>query len=173
MEGNWGRRSRSGQRGARPSWRNGGADVGPFRATITLPPTSTRWTGKGDPLAYHFPGDDGLTVEWQGGDPGGEYVLISGGNDDGVIAEPSYFSFTCAERADKGKFTVPPLVLEPMRRSGSRSVFVEFRAVSFPRTFQARGLDAGWLAYEFLDALGFLVDLGVDAKAGRLTKHSR
>lgn len=79
----------------------GSAEVGSFRATIQLPPDPFRWSNLPDPNQGHeVSSSQDLTITWSGGDRTGEYVVISGGTDDGV--SPRVSSFTCTERAGGG-----------------------------------------------------------------------
>jgi hypothetical protein len=127
----------------------GGADIGPFQATILLPPDPFRWSNLPDPhQSYEVSSSQDTTITWSGGDPAREYVVISGDTDNGVSAVST--SFTCTERADRGSFSVPAGVLQSVKRglAPPRYLYVGVAAWSLPGRFQARGLDRGELLYE-------------------------
>jgi uncharacterized protein (TIGR03437 family) len=84
---------------------NGGRDLGPFRATFSLPEVGFSWTNQ-DRLNVHP--DEGLRISWKGGVTGG-YVVIWGafsveGYDGGTDRQGGFF---CVERVEKGTFLVP------------------------------------------------------------------
>ena len=87
----------------------GGADVGPFTATVSFAnplivvanPSALASIDRSQPL----------TVSWSGGNPG-TYVYITGTSTSsplGILA-----SFTCMAPADAGRFTVPSYVLSAL-----------------------------------------------------------
>jgi uncharacterized protein (TIGR03437 family) len=140
----------------------GGSDVGPFQTTIRLPPEPLRWTNIPSEIEIIETTKD-MTIEWSGGDPGREYVIISGG------AESSFGGnrFICTERSDKGSFTVPSRILQSMIRGIlPREVWfpgpavyatVSVAAHSLPVRFQAGELDIGevWYDAESFETLRF------------------
>jgi hypothetical protein len=115
----------------------GGTQVGPFSATLAIPPPFT-WTNQG--AVSGVDRNAGLTIEWSGGDSSG-YVQISGSasavNGAGTL-------FNCAAPIGAGRFTVPPTVLLslPASAGGALSVSNFMR----PQSFSASGLDAGLLS---------------------------
>jgi len=90
----------------------GGADVGSFSSSYTMPPAFA-WTNQSN-LATIVRAN-GATVTWTGGDPAG-YVTISGQSElNGATAATSVsVSFTCTARVTDGSFTIPPVVLLAM-----------------------------------------------------------
>ena len=98
----------------------GGADVGPFRASVAASPGFSLTGVSGSRSA-------GLTVSWAGA---AEQVAISSG------------SFSCLASGSAGTFTVPAPVLANL----PAQLPVEVASV-YQATFTARGLDAGLLRY--------------------------
>ncbi len=128
---------------------SGGADVGTFRSTLTLPPLLV-WTNQ-DSITNINRGQ-GLLITWSGGDPNREYVLIIGSST--VLSPVVGVTFICTERVAAGRFTVPVEVLSVLPPSavqqgiptgflsvGSAPVFGDLNR------FTARGLDAGYFTY--------------------------
>jgi len=108
----------------------GGTDVGPFQATLTVPPVFTSTVESSSA---------GARAAWTGGDPEG-YVTIQGG-----AASPTtsaVASFVCTERVSAGQFTVPPEVLLGLPAAPSLSTFYQPTAI-----FHARGLDIGQISF--------------------------
>jgi uncharacterized protein (TIGR03437 family) len=86
----------------------GGRDVGPFRATVTVPPQpSFTWTNRSELNSARI--SDGIPVTWLGGDPSG-YVMIGGWFESGGEAWGNG-GFICHEQVEKGTFTLPPALL--------------------------------------------------------------
>jgi hypothetical protein len=87
----------------------GGADVGAFTATYTMPPPFI-WTNQSSNTTVNRA--SGLTINWTGGDPAG-YVTIAGSSTayGSTAATSTTVSFTCTARVSDGSFTVPPVVL--------------------------------------------------------------
>jgi uncharacterized protein (TIGR03437 family) len=112
----------------------GGADVGPFRATISFPAELTSTVQQSAAAT---------TVNWRGGDPGG-YVVIQGSAQSPAGARTS---FSCVERTSAGQFTLPPYVLSSLPASpGDISGLVA--AGSSPQNrFKAPGLDLGYFSF--------------------------
>lgn len=112
----------------------GGADVGPFRATITFPAELTSTVQQSAA---------GTTVNWRGGDPAG-YVAIQGSapSTPGVRT-----SFSCVERASAGQFTVPPYVLSSLPASPSEISALIVAGSSPQNRFKAPGLDLGYFSF--------------------------
>ncbi len=112
----------------------GGADVGPFHATITFPAelsSTLQQTASA------------TTVRWQGGDPSG-YVVIQGS-----AQAPSGVStgFSCVERASAGQFTVPPYVLSSLPASPGDITALIAAGTSPQNRFKAPGLDLGLFSF--------------------------
>ena len=123
----------------------GGADIGAFNATLTLPPPLT-WTDEMSITTVTRA--NGVTVHWNGGDPAG-YVQITGTSFAGTSAANTVGAiFTCTARTSDGSFTVPPVVLLLLPPSGMVAGFtlpgtLAVSSVSTPVQFQASGLDYG------------------------------
>ena len=84
----------------------GGADVGPFTSTLTVPPAFV-WTDMDSITSVTRA--SGVTVNWTGGQG---YVLIEGYSE--ILASQTTgpgASFICLAPASAGSFTVPPNVL--------------------------------------------------------------
>jgi hypothetical protein len=110
----------------------GGADVGPFSATINLSNPLLVWTNQG--AAATVRRSQGLAVTWTGGNPG-SYVYITGSAVSGTQAS----GFTCMAAVEAGQFTVPPYILLALP-SGRGGVGVQN---SFWTPLPASGLDVG------------------------------
>jgi hypothetical protein len=111
---------------------SGGSDVGPFKATLTVPAELTATVQQSAA---------GATVNWRGGDPAA-YVVIQGS----VPAPGSRVSFSCTERAGAGQFTVPGWVLASLGAAPDISV-VMATGSSPQNRFQAPGLDLGFFNF--------------------------
>jgi hypothetical protein len=86
----------------------GGPGLAPFQATFQVPSSTFVWT---DREAFSTPGPDGFTISWSVADPDAGHIVIYGNLAlDGAISGATLF--TCAERPDKGSFTIPYTVLE-------------------------------------------------------------
>ena len=116
----------------------GGTDVGPFSASLTVPPPLT-WTNQ-TALTSITPGVP-FTVNWTAGDPN-SYVAI-----EGLAANTStnlFAIFACVEHAAAGAFTVPGYITASLP-AGVGGVGVNQNGV--PSRFGAPGIDAGYFAY--------------------------
>jgi len=127
----------------------GGADVGPFRAALTIP-SPLIWTNRNDISV--IPRSQDLTLIWSGGGDR-EVVAILG-----TSATPAAgvgARFICTERAGAGRFTVPAHVVSALPLSGSSEgvpigfVMLGSTAAETNR-FQAPGLDVGFFTYGLL-----------------------
>jgi uncharacterized protein (TIGR03437 family) len=125
--------------------------VGPFKATITLPPMLT-WTNQTGLASLDRTQD--LTVTWSGGIPDKEFALIVGLSSNGQVTA----GFLCAEKVSAGQFTVPAWVLSSLPATalftgGGQSMLGGLLAVgtaSFTNVgrFTGLGLDFGVITYE-------------------------
>ncbi|HET8548136.1 MAG TPA: hypothetical protein VFL57_09040 [Bryobacteraceae bacterium] len=116
---------------------SGGADVGQFRATFTIPPELTTTIQRAA---------IGITVSWRGGDPAG-LLTISGSGQDSF--GPSPF-FTCTERVAAGRFTVPDYVLASV--PANLSINVAAVPGSSPQArFRAPGVDVGYILFSSIE----------------------
>jgi hypothetical protein len=114
----------------------GGADVGPFRAALTIP---TAFTSTVQRSAA------GVRVTWTGGTPSGIVIMEGTGapGPNGAIAR-----FTCAERAAAGQFTLPTEVLLSLPADTPDHAGLNVSAYSPTTTvFRARGLDFGQFSF--------------------------
>jgi uncharacterized protein (TIGR03437 family) len=128
---------------------SGGADVGGFNATYTLPPLFT-WNEQ--PTITSVTRSNGVTVTWSGGSSSA-YVIISGTSTAGATSGglPIGASFTCTAHVSDGSFTVPPAVLLALPPSGSTlpgSLYVE--TYDYAPFGPPPGLDAAVVASFFL-----------------------
>lgn len=112
----------------------GGADVGPFTATVNLPNPILTWTNQS--AAATVTRANGLTVTWTGGGPG-TYVYISGSSAGNGVAG----GFSCYAPQSALQFTVPSYVLSVLP-AGQGSVLLE-NLPSYT-TFSAQGLQYGY-----------------------------
>jgi uncharacterized protein (TIGR03437 family) len=117
---------------------SGGANVGPFTATVTVPTPVLNWTNQS--TAATITRTQGLQVTWSGGAPG-SYVHINGSASIGSAVG----SFDCYAPQSALQFTVPPFVLSALP-AGKGVAALQNLAPYAP--FSAPGLDTG-------DGLGF------------------
>jgi hypothetical protein len=111
---------------------SGGADVGPFTATINLSPLLA-WTNTS--AAATIDRTQGLLLTWTGGNPG-TYVYIGGTS----LSTPTLgVGYTCLAPVDAGQFTVPSYILSalPAGNGGTSLQNVLYSTLS------ASGLDVG------------------------------
>ncbi|MCW5983345.1 MAG: hypothetical protein KIT09_34960 [Bryobacteraceae bacterium] len=137
---------------------SGGADVGPFRATLAIP-APVEWTNQASFAAGVSRGAE-LTVEWTGGDPEREFVFIAGASMDGQFGATR--GFVCSESAGAHRFQVPRSIvgLLPASRpapgvDGGPTAFLAVGTQLLPAAgkFTAPGLDAGYFLYASQTAL--------------------
>jgi hypothetical protein len=121
----------------------GGADVGPFTASIDVT-GDLLWTNKA--AAAVVDRSVPLDVTWSGG-AGSGYVMFGGA----VASDLTGVSrlFACVEDIRKGRFTVPAYVLSALPGAGNGYLFLGSHPLQ--HQFSATGLDAG-----------FIVDLASD-----------
>lgn len=114
----------------------GSADVGPFRATLTVPNTFTSTVQRS--VA-------GVKVVWTGGSPSG-VVIIEGTGAPGLSgASPR---FVCTERVAAGQFTIPAEVLLSLPpETADHAGLTVSASSSTATTFRARGLDFGQFSF--------------------------
>ncbi len=126
----------------------GGADVGPFIATLTIPAPSFAWTNADADTTITV--SAGVDIQWVGGDPAGQ-VMITGS---ASVSDPTTFqisaigSFTCSV-SNTGDFVVDSNVLGAMptatgsqKLSGNISVSTGSTA-----SFTAPGIDQGVILF--------------------------
>jgi len=125
---------------------NGGADVGPFRATLRISnPVVWDRASVADTIARN----QDLRISWSGG-AATDFVQILG-----ISSRTSPdvgAAFLCTERAQAGSFTVPSLVLSalPASQPMSGMLMVGSSPLLEPNKFNARGLDIGYFTYSML-----------------------
>jgi uncharacterized protein (TIGR03437 family) len=122
----------------------GGADVGAFTASLTVP-TALTWTNQtailGSPIVRTSP----LTLTWTGGDPG-SYVYITGSSVNTVNNASLGAGFFCIAPLAPGSFTIPPPVLLSVPATTSNGQgFLLMGSQSAPVSFTAQGLDLGMI----------------------------
>lgn len=113
----------------------GGANIGPFRATLSVPKPFT-------PMIQRSA--SGVKVSWTGGNPTG-IVTIDGSAStlSGVGAR-----FTCTERIAAGQFTIPVEVFLSIPPDGIDHAGLNVSATSpTVANFKARGLDYGQFSF--------------------------
>jgi hypothetical protein len=124
----------------------GGANVGPFTATIALPPALV-WTNQASIVAAGVTRSAGQTINWTGGGSSG-YVSIIGlsatGTTSGSIAE-----FICIAPVAAQSFTIPAAVLLSLPPSASIDG-IPFGSLSVgiytnPVPFTAQGLNYAFI----------------------------
>jgi hypothetical protein len=127
----------------------GGADVGPFSATLTVPPTLV-WTNADADLTVVRA--NGVDIQWTGGDPAAN-VGISGGV---TIVDPATFKITGGavfgcDVPNTGEFVVTPDVLSLMPATPTGPVAAAFSTLTIAdtagATFTASGIDMGGIIF--------------------------
>jgi hypothetical protein len=123
----------------------GGADVGAFQATATIPnPAGLTWTNRAQTVAIVRA--QGFTVNWTGA-PSDQPVIIFGGGVD--IPTNSSVVFACVAPAGSSSFTVPGVALanvpatRPNLLSSKGAVYVGALPTANPAAFPASGIDTG------------------------------
>ncbi len=115
---------------------SGGADVGPFSATLTIASPNFNWTNPS--AATTIDRTQGLLYTWTGGLPG-TYVLLGGtSTGSGVTA-----GYSCKVAVEAGQFTVPSYILLGMP-AGSGGVSIQQHDTD--SSFSAMGLDDGGIS---------------------------
>jgi uncharacterized protein (TIGR03437 family) len=110
---------------------SGGADVGPFTATLTIANPNFNWTNPS--VATAIDRTQGLLYTWTGGLPG-TYVLLGGtSTGSGVTA-----GYSCKVAVEVGQFTVPSYILLGLP-AGSGGASIQQHDTD--ASFSAKGLD--------------------------------
>jgi hypothetical protein len=128
----------------------GGADVGPLEAGLTLPPMIV-WTNQDE--ISQIPRDQDLTITWQPQDPVNEYVMIMGASDSTDFGITS--GFICSAPAETGTFTVPATILSSLMANPPwtfeglppATLFVGAAPRGDVAAFEASGIDIGYFHY--------------------------
>ena len=124
---------------------SGGADVGPFSATLEFP-RFLIWTNKDS--IDEIPRDQPLTLTWDSANPASELVQITGGSFHSSL--PVGASFTCVARASTGSFTIPAEVLSSLPQNepgGFPPSGLGIHGLPRPARFSAAGLDIANFSY--------------------------
>lgn len=111
----------------------GGANIGPFTASVVFPDPVLLWTNQS--AAATVTRTAGLPITWTGG-ASGTYVVMTGSSSSSLASG----SFTCVALVSAGQFTVPAYVLAAMP-AGSGTVTVG-NGTNF-QSFTASGLNYG------------------------------
>lgn len=113
--------------------------MGPFTATIKLPPTILKWENKDSINVIDH--SQNLDVTWSGGDPDG-FVNIVGGSALSLSPSSVGAAFVCREKTSAGRFTIPSVAMLNIPL-GTLSV-LSVGGISSVK-FTAAGLDTGTL----------------------------
>jgi uncharacterized protein (TIGR03437 family) len=127
----------------------GGADVGAFAASLTVP-TALTWTNQAAITAGPIVRGNPLTLTWTGGDPS-SFIEIIGESVNTDLSDNSLgASFFCIAPVGPGSFTIPGAVTLSLPASaGVDSIgFLELGSESTPAPFTAQGLDYGFISAE-------------------------
>jgi uncharacterized protein (TIGR03437 family) len=117
----------------------GGADVGPFSATITFPAMPALVSPVNNTTVTR---SDGMTATWTGGDPNGTVNIQVSSALDNTFTNGRRAA--CRAPAGAGTFTIPPYVLQalPAGAFGGFTINPETAAVPFTAT----GLSIGFIS---------------------------
>ncbi len=123
---------------------SGGANVGAFQTTVTMP-AALKWTNMDSIVNVNRAA--GQLINWTGGDPAGN-VTIFGYSATGTGASTISATFICTAKASDGQFTIPPATLLSLPVSGTNSGFftglLSVGTNTVPKLFTATGLDVGY-----------------------------
>jgi hypothetical protein len=118
----------------------GGADVGQFSASVTLPAVFT-WLNQAS--INNVPRNQDLLVTWNGGAPNGIVMIIGGSSISTPLA--AGVSFICTAPVNAGQFAVPSVVLSALPQSESQEGIATGSLMlgtsTEPVRFNATGLD--------------------------------
>jgi hypothetical protein len=128
----------------------GGANVGAFSASITVP-SALVWTNQAAITSAARSAD--LRVTWSGGGAS-DVAIISGGSFDQASSVGG--TFTCFENASVGSFSVPSYVLSALPLStviqGTPTGLLSVGAYSQGTRFNATGINYGVLTYSVVNS---------------------
>ena len=120
----------------------GGADIGPFTATLTIPTPAT-WINQANLTTVTR--SNGVTITWTAGKS--QYVIIFGASYTDVSLTTGAL-FTCVAAGEAGSLTIPPTVLLPLPAvAASPNGALIFQVSSVPTNFTANGLDLGQIDF--------------------------
>ena len=129
----------------------GTADFKPFQASLNIVPSSLSWSVSGGLGAIDT--SQGMTVTWTGGDASREHVLIAG-----ATFLPDLMNlqvgavFSCAERVEAGRFTVPPAIFSALPRgTGTSLVGIGTAPLLTGQQLSIAGLDAAYFTNVQID----------------------
>jgi len=125
----------------------GGADIGPFTATLTLPNPTFAWTNPdANPSIARSTGVD---IQWTGGDPGAKVIIqgVSSATDSSTGKSTGIGSFTCSVD-NTGDFFVTPDVLSILPATTSRAIGTLSVSSGVQASFDARGSDASTFVFQ-------------------------
>ncbi len=125
----------------------GGADVGPFSATVTFPASPTLVSPVNNTTVTR---SSGMTATWTGGDPNGNIQITVTSAIDNMFNNAD--QAICIAPASAGTFTIPPYVLLALP-AGNFAGFV-FAPFNTTAPFMATGLSVGILKTQN-DGTGF------------------
>ena len=124
---------------------SGGADVGPFSVSITIP-TTVVWANQ-PPLLGNIPRSQDLQITWSGGGPN-DVVGIYGVSLSPAVPNGLVGQFICTAKASDGQFTVPSDVLANIPATilpvTTPTTILAVGSFSSAR-FTAHGLDFGYV----------------------------
>jgi len=137
----------------------GGADVGAFSASVTLPGDFV-WTNQGT-IASPIPRASPLTVTWTGGEGGlvsilGAALTRTAGT--GVSATYSALGFNCTAEASAGSFAVPSNILQQLPAVSGNATEATFGLLSL---FAIADRSKGQGTFTAPLTAGGTIDLGV------------
>lgn len=128
----------------------GGTDIGAFSASVTLMQNLTTMS---DGIASRA---TGILLDWAGADLNGYIVIIgSVGNNLGTGVEPR---FTCTALAGDQHFAVPVSIVRALPASFVQTVTLTVSSYAARQTFQASGLDLGFLDAYFARSFPLVVN---------------
>lgn len=126
---------------------SGGADVGAFTASLTVPPALT-WTNETTIAASPVVRGNPLTLTWTGGDPTSFAYIIGASVNPTASNGEIGATFYCVAPIGPGSFTIPGAVtlsLPATAKGVDNFGFLDVGSISTPTTFTASGLDIGYV----------------------------
>jgi uncharacterized protein (TIGR03437 family) len=140
----------------------GGADVGPFTASITVPSSAASFQWTNQPTGA-ISRSSPLTITWTGGDPNGfvDITAISSTLASGIVPPPGTpgILVECIAPASTGSFTIPTYVLQSLASTaGSTAIEPPGELLVGPASAPVKattptGLDALYIFYHYIQGL--------------------
>ncbi len=122
---------------------SGGADVGKFSVSVSVPSTLFSWTNQALPSITR---SQGATITWTGGFPNGTVQIF------GTVGDPAV-QFSCSAPSSAGQFSIPPSILLALPTGYGDLAVSTFSA---PQPVTATGLDVSFVvATESLELYSF------------------